>query len=68
MYNHDEGSGRMARNAPVISIPHKRLVDFCRFNHIRKLSFFGSVLSDTFGPESDVDVLVEFEPGQLPQG
>lgn len=39
---------------------------FCRSNHIRKLSFFGSVLRDDFGPESDVDVLVEFEPGFTP--
>lgn len=39
--------------------------DFCRRNHIRKLSFFGSVLRDDFSPTSDVDVLVEFEPGAV---
>ena len=39
------------------------LAEFCRNNHIRRLAFFGSVLRDDFGPESDVDVLVEFEPG-----
>jgi hypothetical protein len=39
---------------------------FCRSNHIRKLSFFGSVLREDFGPDSDVDVLVEFEPGFTP--
>ena len=49
-----------------IRIPHKKLADFCRKNHIRKLAFFGSVLRDDFGPESDVDVLVEFEPGKTP--
>jgi len=49
-----------------IRIPRKKLADFCRKNHIRKLAFFGSVLRDDFGPESDVDVLVEFEPGQTP--
>ena len=36
---------------------------FCRRRRIRKLAFFGSVLRDDFGPDSDVDVLVEFEPG-----
>lgn len=42
------------------------IADFCRRNHIRKLAFFGSVLRDDFRPESDVDVLVEFEPGHVP--
>ena len=39
---------------------------FCRRHHIRRLAFFGSVLRDDFGPDSDVDVLYEFEPGQEP--
>ncbi len=56
----------MARNTPRISIPKNELADFCRRNHIRKLSLFGSILSDAFGPQSDVDVLVEFEPGHTP--
>jgi predicted nucleotidyltransferase len=42
------------------------LDDFCRCHHVRKLALFGSVLRDDFGPESDVDVLVEFEPGHIP--
>lgn len=42
------------------------IADFCRRNHIRRLSLFGSVLRDDFGPESDVDVLVEFDPGHAP--
>jgi hypothetical protein len=42
-----------------------RIASFCRRRHIRKLAFFGSVLRDDFGPESDVDVLVEFEPGEV---
>jgi len=46
-----------------IEIPKETLADFCRRNHIRRLAFFGSVLRDDFTPESDVDVLVEFEPG-----
>ena len=44
----------------------EKVADFCRRNHIRKLSLFGSVLRDDFGPESDVDVLVEFEAGHVP--
>ncbi|MFH1417503.1 MAG: nucleotidyltransferase family protein [Planctomycetota bacterium] len=48
------------------AIPADRIVDFCRRHHIRKLAFFGSVLRDDFGPDSDVDVLVEFEPGHVP--
>ncbi len=47
-----------------ISIPADEINSFCKRNHIRKLSFFGSVLRDDFKPTSDVDVLVEFEPGQ----
>jgi len=50
----------MSRN---LVVPQKQVTDFCRRNHIRSLSLFGSVLSEDFGPDSDVDVLVEFEPG-----
>jgi Predicted nucleotidyltransferases len=49
-----------------IQVPHLELAEFCRRYHIRSLSFFGSVLRDDFGPDSDVDVLVEFEEGRLP--
>ena len=49
-----------------IPIDHERIVDFCRRHHIRKLSLFGSVLRDDFRPDSDVDVLVEFDPGHIP--
>ena len=66
MYNHFEGLNGMSGKTPRISISEKQLAAFCRRNHIRKLSFFGSVLSDSFGPESDVDVLVEFDPGHSP--
>jgi uncharacterized protein len=45
-----------------IDIPKDKIADFCGRNRIRKLAFFGSVLRDDFGPDSDVDVLVEFEP------
>src|SRR5437764_951090 len=45
-----------------IEISEADIEEFCLRNHIRKLSLFGSVLREDFGPESDVDVLVEFEP------
>lgn len=53
-------------NRHRLKMPKDRIADFCRRNHIRKLSLFGSVLRDDFGPDSDVDVLVEFEPGHVP--
>ena len=49
-----------------IPIDADKIADFCRMHHIRRLSLFGSVLRDDFGPASDVDVLVEFEPGHIP--
>ncbi len=48
---------------PPIVVPREQLADFCRRNHIRWLALFGSALRDDFRPDSDVDVLVEFEPG-----
>jgi predicted nucleotidyltransferase len=45
-----------------ISVPKEQIAEFCRRNHIRRLALFGSVLRDDFRPDSDVDVLVEFEP------
>jgi len=47
-------------------MPEKAVAEFCRRHHIRRLALFGSVLRDDFRPESDVDVLVEFEPGCVP--
>lgn len=49
-----------------IAIPQDALVAFCERHHISWLALFGSVLRDDFGPDSDVDVLVEFEPGHVP--
>lgn len=46
-----------------IHLDRGRIAEFCRRNRIRRLSLFGSVLRDDFGPDSDVDMLVEFEPG-----
>jgi predicted nucleotidyltransferase len=51
---------------PAIKIPRADLESFCRKNHIRRLSFFGSVLRKDFSPASDIDVLVEFEPDHVP--
>lgn len=48
-----------------IEAPKEEIAGFCRRNRIRRLSFFGSVTRDDFGPESDVDVLIEFEPGAV---
>lgn len=49
-----------------IEIPRERIAAFCRKNHIRRLSLFGSILRDDFRPDSDIDFLVEFEPGKTP--
>jgi len=49
-----------------IQFPKQEITAFCRRNHIRRLALFGSVLRDDFRPDSDVDVLVEFEAGHTP--
>jgi len=49
-----------------IPVDKAKLAAFCRRHHIRRLSLFGSVVRDDFGADSDVDVLVEFEPGHTP--
>jgi len=49
-----------------LEIPREEIAEFCRRNHIRRLALFGSVLREDFRPESDVDVLVEFEEGHVP--
>ena len=52
--------------APGIDVDKIRIADFCRKHHIVKLALFGSVLTDRFGPESDVDVLFEYDPEHVP--
>ena len=47
----------------MIEVPTQELAEFCRRNHIRRLRAFGSVLREDFTPDSDVDLIVEFEPG-----
>lgn len=51
---------------PPSTVPKAELEAFCIRHNVRKLSLFGSVLRGDFGPGSDVDVLVEFEPGHVP--
>jgi uncharacterized protein len=52
--------------AGKLAIPKDQVAEFCKKNHIRKLSIFGSALRDDFTPASDVDVLVEFDPLRIP--
>ena len=49
-----------------ITVPRTQLAAFCRRHHMKSLALFGSVLRDDFRPDSDIDVLVEFEPGHTP--
>jgi predicted nucleotidyltransferase len=51
---------------PGISVDQARLAEFCRANRIRRLAVFGSALRDDFRPDSDIDILVEFQPGAVP--
>jgi predicted nucleotidyltransferase len=60
-YKREKADGSMKQHR--IEIPKEELSGFCRRHGIRKLSFFGSVLRDDFREDSDIDVLVEFEPG-----
>jgi len=57
----DEVESRMGYHG--INLPKEIIAEFCKRHHIRKLALFGSVLHEDFRPDSDVDVLVEFEPG-----
>jgi predicted nucleotidyltransferase len=47
-------------------MPRDKLIEFCKRNYIRKLSIFGSAISGQLGPDSDIDLLVEFEQGHTP--
>jgi|SRR5687768_13351155 uncharacterized protein len=49
-----------------IDVRHDVIAAFCERHRIRRLSLFGSILRGDFGPASDIDVLVEFEPGHTP--
>ena len=49
-----------------ISIPKEKIAEFCKRNHICRLSLFGSILRGDFGPDSDIDLLIEFHPDHIP--
>ena len=49
-----------------VRLDQEQITSFCRRNHIRWLAVFGSALRSDFGPESDIDLLVEFEPDHIP--
>ena len=51
---------------PQLALPKRRLAAFCRANGIKRLSVFGSALRDDFGSDSDIDLLVEFDPEYVP--
>jgi hypothetical protein len=54
------------RNKTTIEPPKEKLAQYCRKNHIRRLSLFGSFLHGDFRPDSDIDFLVEFDPAHIP--
>jgi predicted nucleotidyltransferase len=56
----------MAATTARITLSQRDLAAFCQRHHICRLALFGSVLGDSFRPDSDVDVLVEFEAGHVP--
>ena len=58
--------GRNTMTTLNIDIPQDQITDFCREHHILQLSLFGSVLRNDFSTESDIDMLVEFDPGHTP--
>jgi len=51
---------------PRIPLSKERIAEYCRANGIRRLAVFGSALRDDFRPDSDIDLLVEFEPDRVP--
>ena len=50
----------------IANVSRQRLASFCQKNHIQRLAVFGSALRDDFRPQSDLDLLVEFDPGKVP--
>jgi predicted nucleotidyltransferase len=53
-------------NQLLIDFPRQEIERFCHHYHIRRLALFGSVLRSDFSPDSDLDLLVEFEPDHIP--
>lgn len=50
----------------MVSLPRSALTQFCVDNHVQRLALFGSALTDRFRPDSDIDLLVEFDAGHVP--
>lgn len=59
----NRGMNQLRQN---ITIPEKEIEAFCQRHHVRKLAFFGSVLGSAFTPDSDIDILIEFDPEHIP--
>ena len=64
--NKNYKSAKAKLSPAKINIPQTEIAEFCHRHHICRLALFGSILRDDFRPDSDVDVLVEFEPGSVP--
>jgi predicted nucleotidyltransferase len=56
----------MPKRKMPISVPKEKIADFCRRHHIKRLAIFGSALRADFRDDSDIDILVEFEPEHIP--
>jgi predicted nucleotidyltransferase len=56
----------MSKNRTTVQLPREQIADFCRRNGVRKLSLFGSALTGKLRKDSDIDLLVEFQPGETP--
>jgi predicted nucleotidyltransferase len=65
-YYHMKSPGGSPLHLHGLNIPEDKIAEFCRRHGVARLALFGSVLRDDFGPDSDVDVLVEFPPGMIP--
>ncbi len=59
-------SHSVSKGASQIPVPSEDIAKLCQQYHIRWLALFGSVLRDDFRPDSDIDILIEFEPGHTP--
>lgn len=55
-----------SKGASRVPVPSDKIAELCQQYHIHWLALFGSVLRDDFRPDSDIDILVEFEPGHTP--
>jgi predicted nucleotidyltransferase len=62
----DHQGERKGNPMAQIAVNKEQIREFCRKNHIRWMALFGSVLREDFSPESDIDVLVEFDPAHVP--